>query len=123
MNAEREKAEVVALVADLMFASKIRGAAGGIRVRVVHRAGQLEEAVVEEEPGLVLVDLDSRTGDSVAAIEAVRSRSETRQIPLVAFGSHVDVEAIEAARAAGADQVLARSAFVRKLPSLLSGAG
>jgi len=40
--------------------------------------------------------------------------------PRVAFGSHVDVEALKAARAAGCDQVWARSRFVEQLPQLVA---
>jgi hypothetical protein len=41
--------------------------------------------------------------------------------PVIAFASHLDVDAIRAARDAGADRVLVRSAFVATLPDLLRG--
>ena len=40
---------------------------------------------------------------------------------LVAYGSHVDAEALRAARAAGCDPVLPRSKFVDDLPAALPG--
>jgi hypothetical protein len=40
-------------------------------------------------------------------------------VPVIAFGAHVQGAALVAARAAGADRVLARSAFVNALPGLL----
>jgi hypothetical protein len=40
-------------------------------------------------------------------------------IPTLGFVSHVDSPTIEAARRAGVDRVLARSAFVEQLPELL----
>jgi hypothetical protein len=40
-------------------------------------------------------------------------------VPTVGFGSHVDRELLEAARAAGCDQVLARSAFFSRLQQIL----
>ncbi len=39
---------------------------------------------------------------------------------VVGFVSHVDTETITAARAAGIDRILARSAFVAQLPNLLT---
>ena len=38
---------------------------------------------------------------------------------VIGFGSHVDVERLELARAAGFDQVLPRSKFSASLPELL----
>ncbi|MBV9279511.1 MAG: hypothetical protein JOZ41_05480, partial [Chloroflexi bacterium] len=40
--------------------------------------------------------------------------------PLIAFGPHVDAERRKAARAAGADRVLAKSKFVTELPRLMA---
>ena len=41
---------------------------------------------------------------------------------MIAFVSHVRVDHAEAARAAGASRVLARSAFVKELPELVTQA-
>jgi len=66
---------------------------------------------------LALVDLG--TEGALEAIRALKARSPAPVV--VAFGAHRDVERLAAARAAGADQVLARSAFVEKLPALVTG--
>ena len=42
-----------------------------------------------------------------------------RKIVILAFGPHVAVELFEQARAAGADEVLARGAFDRRLVEIL----
>jgi len=56
-------------------------------------------------------------GAIVAASDWRRRTSGT----VVGFVSHVDSEAISQAKAAGLDQVLARSRFVTVLPDLLKG--
>ena len=63
--------------------------------------------------GLV-VDLNQ-----VGAIEAARTWKETSGGVVIGFVSHVDVETVNRARAAGIDQVMARSRFVEVLPDLL----
>lgn len=114
---------MLALVADLIFAARVRGAAPpGSDVRTTSRVDQFKEEADAAVPGLVLVDLAAK-GDAVELIRWVRGQETLQEVRVVAFGSHVDAERLNAARAAGADTVLARSAFVARLPELLSGRG
>lgn len=120
-----EAGVVVAYAADLMFGSRIRGAAqqAGVRLELVPRPDALVEACRTAGARLVLVDLDRRSADVLDAVRALKADDDVARIPLVAFVSHVDAGRIAEARAAGADRVLARSAFVRELPKLLGEAG
>src|SRR5690606_12170770 len=119
---EPAPAPILALAADLIFASRIRATATavGATVHVVRSAEELLTRARETAPRLVLIDLEARAGDPAGAIRQLRATPETAAVPIVAFASHVNREAIEAARAAGASRVLARSAFVRELPALLA---
>lgn len=120
---ENGRPGVVALVADLLFASRIRGAAAavGVRVQTVGTPAALRKAVADARPRLVLVDLDARVGDAPAAIAEVKGEAGEGAVRIVAFGSHLERDALLAARSAGADRVMARSAFVRELPAILQG--
>ena len=86
---------VCALVSDLMDRSKISAAIPGVVFSL--------DATAE----VVIVDI-SRSAQVVAEI-----RAETPHVRIVCFGPHVDDEAADAARAAGADIVLPRSRFFR----------
>ncbi|MEJ2678703.1 MAG: response regulator [Gemmatimonadota bacterium] len=111
---------MLALVADLVFAARVRGTApAGVEVRTASRADPLKAEAKASAPDLVLVDL-STAGDPVGFIRWVRSEVSLEGVQVVAFGAHVDGERLNAARAAGADMVLARSAFVARLPELLA---
>jgi CheY-like chemotaxis protein len=114
---------VFALCADLMFASRIRAAAGsrGAVVQIFPSVERLLAALAESPPHRLLVDLELRSGDPVRLIAGVKSDGRTRDIEIVAWVSHVREDLIAAARAAGADRVLARSAFVRQLDALFGG--
>jgi DNA-binding NarL/FixJ family response regulator len=113
------RAPVHALLDDLFFRSRIEAtaAAAGVDLHVSRTLEELREAVEAQGCGGVLVDLGMETDEAVAAIRALKRMAEPPIV--VAWGSHVDAEALEAARAAGADRVLARSAFTRRLPDLL----
>ncbi len=103
---------VAVLSGDLFFRAKIEAVAkaAGVPVRF---AGSAEEA---RGASTVLVDL----ADGARAIEAVGALKAGPEAPVVvAFGPHREGEAFKRAREAGADRVLARSAFVERLPELL----
>jgi hypothetical protein len=56
------------------------------------------------------------------AIAAMKADAALSPIPTLGFVSHVDSATIDAARAAGIGQVLARSAFVNQLAEILTSA-
>jgi len=114
---------VIAGVSDLMMASKIRtaAAAAGTEVRFAKGTAALLEAVRVSNPTLVLLDLDDRLVDPLEAIANVRSDAALASLRVLGFVSHVRADRIAAARQAGIDEVLARSAFVERLADLLRG--
>ncbi|MGH7480755.1 MAG: response regulator [Longimicrobiales bacterium] len=117
-------ADVLAVAADLMFASRIRGAAAtaGAAVAFARTRQDALGRARAAHPRLILLDLDAVGVDPPELIRALKTDPGTGAVPIVAFGAHVRGEALRAAREAGADRVLARSRFVQELPALLSGA-
>jgi uncharacterized protein len=137
---------IVGFVADLMFSVKIEEAAEklGFQVRWIEDARELspagKDAPIPERqlgehlvgPGAVLLDRLSRWQPSLLIfdlnnehipwqewIPMLTSVPTTRRIPVLCFGSHVDIHATEAARSAGANAVVARSRFSSALPELI----
>jgi PleD family two-component response regulator len=116
---------VLALVDDLMFRSKIKSTATPLGVAVTF-AGSSDAALAAMRaaaPTLVILDLNNPRTDPLGTVAAMKKDAALASIPTVGYVSHVDVSTIDAARAAGVDDVLARSAFTMKLPQLLSQAG
>ena len=97
---------VAAYVPDLMDRSRLTGVG---EVTFVSAPGDLAAVGAE----VVVVDL-SRPG----VLDAVGQLGTARTI---GFGSHVDTELLEAARAAGVDEVLPRSRFFARVVELLGG--
>lgn len=114
------EAKVVLVSQDLIFATKIKGTAQalGIPLAVVGSTAAVEAK--SAAPDLVIVDLASPPTTSEDDLRSLRARLGDAA-RLVAYGSHVDVERLGAARRAGCDPVLARSEFTARLPSLLQG--
>ena len=110
---------VVAFVDDLMFLSRIREAAkaSGTEVRSARTVDQLKTAAAGA--GIIFLDLDSPRLPTPEALSVLRADPTLAAVPLVGFFSHVQAERAAAARAAGVERVLPRSAFVQQLPGLL----
>jgi hypothetical protein len=70
----------------------------------------------------VIFDLNSARLQPMQAIAAMKSDPELRDIRTLGYVAHVQTDRIDAARRAGVDQVLARSAFVERLADILTGA-
>lgn len=111
---------ILAVVDDLIFLAKIRQTARPLRVEVEPvEPREVSARVAAQPPGGVLVDLNHRSGTALEAVRALKSNAATARVPVVGFFSHVQTELGQAAREAGCDQVLPRSAFTRRLPELL----
>ncbi len=111
---------ILAVVDDLIFLSKIQQTAQLLRVPVEPvDPKNLQERAAQTNPRAVILDLNHRSGAAVAILRALKADPLTSGTPVVGFVSHVQSDLIAAARAAGCDEVLARSAFSAQLPQLL----
>jgi len=111
---------------DLIFATRIRAACEdlGCVSRPVRnppmlqaRLDRVDDGKPNDPPAALFVDLE--LGD--AGLELIRHAAQHASAPpqILAFGPHVMVEALEAARSAGAHQSLARGGFTSRLPELI----
>ncbi len=111
---------ILAAVEDLIFLSKIQQAARLLDVAVeAVDPRKVEERATEAAVRAVILDLNHRSGTAVEVLRAMKANPRTSRVPVLGFVSHVQSDLIAAARAAGCDEVLARSAFVAQLPELL----
>jgi CheY-like chemotaxis protein len=113
-------ATILVVVEDLLFFSKIQQTAklAGVAVSQAARPA-LTKKLVEDLPSAVILDLNSSSFQPLEVIRTLRAEPNMRHIPVLGFVSHVQSALLAAAREAGCDVVLARSALVRQLPQLL----
>ena len=114
---------VIAAVSDMLFASKIRGTAEHLNVSVdfARTEGGLFDSAKTEVPSLILLDLHDTRLDPFALAARLKADEQLRDVPLVAFFSHVETELQRRAIEAGVDHVLPRSVFTRRLAEILKG--
>lgn len=113
---------IVALVDDLMFRSRIQTAARGVGadVRFVSSPDAAVSLIRDHAPAFVIADLNATRLAPLRVVAEIRADPSLVSTPIVGFVSHVDTDTVNAARLAGVDEVMARSAFVLKLPELLA---
>ena len=107
--------------ADLLWATRIKATAQdvGVEARPVRSVEMLRARLADSDVRGLVVDLES-PDVSLELIKEVRALPEREKgITVVAFGPHAAVEAFDRAKEAGADVVLARGAFDRRLGEVL----
>lgn len=105
---------------DLIFTSKVTGTAAqlGYPVSVAGTLLQAKSIIELHRPRVIFVDLTAGELVMPTALIAYQEIAGP-DAWFVAFGSHVEVDALAAARAAGCHEVLPRSRFAVELPELI----
>src|SRR5688572_21817391 len=113
---------VLCVVDDLLFSVKISTAAKSLGVDIYFErvAENVVPRIREKQPQLVIFDLNSAKLRPMQAVAEMKADPALRGIRTLGYVSHVQTDTINAARDAGIDQVLARSAFAERLREILT---
>lgn len=130
---------IVYLAADLIWASKIKATAEslGLPCRPVRNMEMLEARLADSDVKALVVDLDVaemamemvgriRREQQSGRVAEQQNGKTKQQIRILAFGPHVARDALAAAQAAGADEVMTRGGFDHNMDQVLlrlAGAG
>ena len=111
---------ILALEKDLFFSVKMRDTLRhhGMEVKTVRSLPAFEQGLAatgDEKLALVIVNTATTGVDWEVAIRRARETS----LPVLAFGSHMDLEARTKALEAGAQRVVANSKFTSDMPGLV----
>ncbi len=111
---------ILLLEKDLFFAVKIHDTLRhhDMEVTIVRTLTDFEQKLAydsDKRPGLAIINIATKGVDWEAAIRIARANS----LPVLAFGSHMDLEARAKALQAGAQKVVANSKFVSDMPGLV----
>jgi PleD family two-component response regulator len=113
--------KILAVVEDLLFTVKISDAAKrtGLDVEFVKSEHDVIEKANQEKPLLIILDLNFSAVQPLKLISKVKGNGETKQISVIGYLSHVQGELKQQAQEAGANIVMARSAFSQNLQQIL----
>lgn len=116
-----DRGGVLVLNRDLFFGVRIGQAlrALGYRVAFARNSTAFVARLAETGPPPVLAIVDLAAEPDWPAIGAVLA-AQSLPVPVLAFGPHVAVEALRAAKAAGATRVVSNGELHRALPALVT---
>jgi len=102
---------------DLLFSSKIESSSrrAGLDVKVVATANELQQAVRDEVPTMLLVNLDALEGDLKSLVELLKGKCR-----LIGYYLHVNSTLGRNALAEGFEVAIPRSAFAAALGEILA---
>ena len=112
---------ILVAVDDLLFSSKIRATAKqlGVQISFARTPDDILTQARTLKPTLVVFDINCHKADPINTVAALKADPDLKHIPTTGFVSHVNTSLILAAREAGMDEVMARSAFAANLPQIL----
>jgi hypothetical protein len=111
-------AAVVYLIRDMLFSSKLREAATQLGLDA--KGAPDPAALARAAPGAKLAIIDLRLDRAIEALDALAADPALADIPRVGFVDHEKLDVMDAARAHGCTQVMAKGEFAKRLPSLLA---
>jgi CheY-like chemotaxis protein len=113
---------ILCAIDDLLFSIKIKTAARhlGAEVYFERQPGAVVQRIREQRPTLIILDLNSTLLAPMDVVAELKADADLRAIPTLGFVAHVDTGTIDAARQAGIDRVMARSAFAQNLGTILT---
>jgi hypothetical protein len=103
---------VVALVKDLFFSVKLGNEVrrAGFEPRIVKTQSDFSDAVRADNVALGIIDL---------SVKVDWTNWQPPGVPVIAFGPHKDVDALQSAKAAGITRVMANSLFHTQAADLI----
>ncbi|MFQ5858486.1 MAG: hypothetical protein ACE5LU_23045 [Anaerolineae bacterium] len=112
-----ENQTILLLIDDLFFSVKVEEVAKrqGYAVNTVSDAAAFLRALSEERPAMAVLSLAAHGIDAATVIH----EASCIGVPVLAFGPHVDKEAHQVARDAGARMSITNSQLMRELPALI----
>ena len=112
-DAQQSAAGVVMISGDLMFSSRVKAAAAqaGLEFRLGFGLPEQTESI-----RFVVLDLSTQSGQASQIAKQCAERCPAAK--LIAYGPHVQVQKLEAARKAGIATVMTNGQFNSQLPTL-----
>ncbi|RMH36918.1 MAG: response regulator [Nitrospirae bacterium] len=112
---------VLVAVGDVFFYAKIREALtprGYALERLKSETG-LAERLSKSRPSAMILDLNDSRLDTLALLRTIKTNTIWKDLPVLAFANHEDVDTWRQAKGAGIDKIVSRNEFSARTLALL----
>lgn len=113
--------KVIIAANNMIFTSKIMSILDNMEAEGIKaiRSEDIFNKAQELQPDLIIIDLNLNGIEAPSLINKLRSYGATSTIPIVCYSPHVLKDQMEAARSAGATEVLPNSKMTSKMGQIL----
>ncbi len=117
---EQDKTILVG-VSDIFFYTKIRDAflPHGYSLQRVKKQEDLQEKISTLNPHAIILNMNDEKLEAAAALRLMKGTDEFKDIPVLAFANHEEVETWKQAKELGINKIVSRNEFSARTLALL----
>jgi PleD family two-component response regulator len=108
---QTDQKTILVAINDIFFYTKVRDALlpQGYRLEKARAQQDIVEKTSATSPAAVLLDMNDRTIDAFHALETLKNDPRFKNIPVLAYASHEDVDTWNRAKALGVNKIVTRN--------------
>ncbi len=112
---------ILVAVSDVFFYTKIRDALlpRGYRLERTRAQQEVMEKATALRPAAIILNMNDETLDAFRALEQIKGDDRLRDIPVLAFANHEEVETWKRAKALGITKIVSRNEFSSRTRDLV----
>jgi PleD family two-component response regulator len=123
MNQTNQTGQTTILVGvtDIFFYTKVRDAlmSKGYKIERARTQQDVAEKASATSPSAVILNMNDETLNAFQALEALKSDTRLKTLPILAFANHEEVDTFNRARALGVTKIVSRNEFSARLKDLV----
>jgi len=118
---QTDQKTILVAVTDIFFYTKVRDAlrTGGYRIEKARAQQDIAEKTAATAPAAVILDMNDLTIDAFQAIETLKTDSQSKSIPILAYANHEEVDTWNRAKALGVTKIVSRNEFSARTKDLV----
>ncbi len=104
---------ILVAVSDVFFYTKVRDALKpqGYRLEKARSGGELVEKAGTLNPAAVILNINDESLDAFQALEGLKGDDRSKEIPVLAFANHEEVDNWRRAQQLGVTKIVSRNEF------------
>ena len=118
---QTDQKTILVAVTDIFFYTKVRDAlmSKGYKIERARTQQDIAEKVSATSPSAVILNMNDETLNAFQALETLKADTRLKNLPILAFANHEEVDTFNRARALGVTKIVSRNEFSARLKDLL----